>query len=136
MSGKTLNDYKLEVINLCGQKGWLGPSIEHVWMYFTEEVGELAGSIRRHNHQFKDRKRYKLESELGDVFSYLFQLAYMLNVNLDTMWEQQKLKIAKKRYYNVNGSVFSQGGQRRSMQESWKIHPQSTGVLSLACPER
>jgi len=24
--------------------------------------------------------------EMGDVFSYLFQLAYMLNIDLDDMW--------------------------------------------------
>lgn len=121
-TGKTLNDYKLELIDLCSQKGWLGPSIEHVWMYLTEEIGELAGSIRRHNHQFKDRKRYKLEAELGDVFSYLFQIAFMLNINLDSMWEQQKLKISKKRYYtSIHGSMFEHNSQRRCLQESWKV---------------
>ena len=94
----SLNDYKRDTMALITQKGWLGPSIENVWMYFTEEVGELAGSIRRDRNQFKDKKRYKLESEMGDVFSYLFQLAYMLNVDLDQMWMNQRDKIKKKKY--------------------------------------
>ena len=98
----TLNMYKIETINLCKYKGWLGPSIEQVWMYFTEEVGELAGSIRRHNNQFRDRKKIKIESELGDVFSYLFQIADMLHIDLDQMWANHKTKMIKKRYINNN----------------------------------
>jgi NTP pyrophosphatase (non-canonical NTP hydrolase) len=98
----SLNIYKVETMKLCKQKGWLGPNIEQVWMYFTEEVGELAGSIRRFKNQFRDKKKIKIESEMGDVFSYLFQLADMLNVDLDQMWEQHKTKMIKKRYYNNN----------------------------------
>ena len=94
----SLNDYKRDTMVMVTQKGWLGPSVENIWMYFTEEVGELAGSIRRSKNQFKDRKKFKLESEMGDVFSYLFQLAYMLNIDLDQMWENQREKIKKKRY--------------------------------------
>ena len=104
MSNKTLNTYKMETIALCNQKGWLGPTIEQVYMYFVEEVGELAGAIRRQRNQFRDRKKVKIESELGDVFSYLFQIAYMLNIDLEVMWENQKTKIIKKKYYNINES--------------------------------
>lgn len=97
---KNLNNYKHEIIELCNKKGWLGPSIEQIYMYFIEEVGELAGSIRRQKNQFRDKKKIKIESELGDVFSYLFQISYMLNIDLEKMWENQKSKILKKRYYN------------------------------------
>ena len=93
-----LNIYKHETIDLCRRKGWLGPSIEQVWMYFTEEVGELAGSIRRHRNQFRDKKTIKIETEMGDVFSYLFQLAHMLNVDLDKMWEEHRYKMHDKKY--------------------------------------
>jgi DNA/RNA endonuclease G (NUC1) len=46
-----------------------------------------------------------VETEMGDVFSYLFQLAYMLNVDLDHMWLQHKEKVALKFYKdtNING---------------------------------
>jgi NTP pyrophosphatase (non-canonical NTP hydrolase) len=36
--------------------------------------------------------------EMGDVFSYLFQLAHMLNVDLDQMWELHRQKIKTKTY--------------------------------------
>jgi len=102
----SLNEYKHDTMRMISQKGWLGPSIENVWMYFTEEVGELAGSIRRHKNQFRDRKKYKLESELGDVFSYLFQLSYMLNIDLDQMWRHQKEKIQRKKYFARDSNII------------------------------
>ena len=36
--------------------------------------------------------------EMGDVFSYLFQLADMLNVDLDMMWETHRFKMKDKKY--------------------------------------
>ena len=94
----SLNVYKQETMQMVQVKQWLGPSIEQIWMYLTEEIGELAGSIRRQKNQFRDKKRIKIESELGDVFSYLFQIADMLNIDLDVMWENQQKKMFKKRY--------------------------------------
>jgi len=126
----SLNVLKTEIISLCNKKGWLGPNIEQIWMYFTEEVGELAGAIRRQRNQFRDRKHVKIESEMGDVFSYLFQLAYMLNIDLDKMWLNQKAKILNKRYYIVNAnannehpirSVYCKHEESESMQKSWKV---------------
>jgi NTP pyrophosphatase (non-canonical NTP hydrolase) len=35
---------------------------------------------------------------MGDVFSYLFQLAHMLNIDLDDMWEKHKVKVQERRY--------------------------------------
>ena len=101
-NNNSLNKYKNETMTIVHAKNWFGPSIEQVWMYFTEEVGELAGSIRRSRNQFRDKKKVKVESELGDCFSYLFQIAHMLNIDLDQMWENQKLKMVKKCYRNCN----------------------------------
>lgn len=95
----SLNVYKQQTMHVVNERNWSGPSIEQVWMFFIEEVGELAGSIRRSRNHFRDRKIPKIESELGDVFSYLFQLAYMLNVDLDIMWKNHQEKMWKKRYF-------------------------------------
>lgn len=116
-------------MNLCKHKGWLGPSIEQVWMYFTEEVGELAGSIRRYNNQFRDKKKIKIESEMGDVFSYLFQLADMLHVDLDKMWSEHKTKMIKKRYINSNTSCGDLEDDRFKCRKKmcWN-HTQGGGV--------
>ena len=93
-----LNAYRDQTREMCYAKRWNHATIEQVWLYFTEEVGELAGSIRRGTNQFCDKKKTKIEDELGDVFSYLFQLAYMLNVDLDMMWHRNQIKAYKKTY--------------------------------------
>ena len=93
-----LNVFKNVTHQLCVKKGWHKASIEQVWLYLTEEIGELAGSIRRSKNQFRDEKRVKLEDEMGDVFSYLFQLAGMLDIDLDEMWKKNQIKALKKCY--------------------------------------
>ena len=98
----SLNDYKNETMQLIKTKQWDGISIETLWLLLSEEFGELAGALRRYRHCFLDRKITKVESELGDVFSYLFQLAEMLNIDMDTMWKNQQEKMSKKRYYTNN----------------------------------
>jgi len=74
-----------------------------VWLLLTEEVGELASAIRQHKKTFKKMNLKKergtdVMMEMGDVFSYLFQLAHMLNVDLDQMWNEHKSKMVTKKY--------------------------------------
>lgn len=100
-----LNDYKNITHNICQRRGWLQPSenINTVWLLFTEEVGELASAIRQYKEIFKKQNLRKssgqdVMSEMGDVFSYLFQLADMLNVDLDEMWREHQQKVENKKY--------------------------------------
>ena len=106
-----LNNYKDNVMSICRYKGWDNCSVEKVWLLLTEEFGELAGSIRRHNNCFRDKKRVKIEDELGDVFSYLFQIAGILDIDLDQMWERNKTKSINKKYYKENTSYNKNGYQ-------------------------
>ena len=93
-----LNVYKHQTQKLCTDKGWNKSSVEQVWLLLSEEFGELASAIRRFSNQYRDRKKIKIEDEMGDVFSYMFQLAYMLDVDLERMWENNQIKAYKKRY--------------------------------------
>ena len=101
-----LNNYKSDVMIMCKYKGWDTCSIEKVWLLLTEEIGELAGSIRRNNNHFKDRKKVKVEDELGDVFSYLFQLAGILDIDLNQMWLSNQKKCLNKKYYKDNNHII------------------------------
>ena len=85
---KCLNDYKEKTMLMCKYKKWDTVSIEYLWMFFIEEVGELASSIRRHKKQFPDRKKINIEGEVMDVLSYLFQISHLLNIDLDKAWKQ------------------------------------------------
>mgnify|MGYP000276773751 CR=1 FL=1 len=99
----SLNYYKDETKKVCKTKGWDRVNIDKVWLLLSEEFGELASAIRQHQRTFKKTGLKKdrgtdVTMELGDVFSYLFQLAHMLNIDLDEMWELHKNKMVTKRY--------------------------------------
>jgi len=103
----SLNFYKDETKKVCRAKGWDKVNIDTVWLLLTEEFGELASAIRQHKRTFKKMNLKKergtdVMMELGDVFSYLFQLAHMLNIDLDEMWEQHKVKMTTKKYILTN----------------------------------
>lgn len=98
-----LNEYKNLTRDLCRSKGWDRVPVSTVWLLLTEEIGELASAIRQHQKTFKkcNLKKTKgtdIQSEMGDVFSYLFQLAHMLDVDLDEMWEKHKVKVIQRNY--------------------------------------
>jgi NTP pyrophosphatase (non-canonical NTP hydrolase) len=102
-----LNGYKNEVMDMVKKKKWLGPTLSDIYMYFIEEVGELASAIRRQRNQFRDKKKIKITEEMGDVFSYLFQLADMLDIDLDDMWAQQIEKMMKKKYFSSYSKTYN-----------------------------
>ncbi len=91
-----LNYYKNETYKLCKQKGWDSVTVESLWMFLTEEVGELASAIRRATNQFNDKKKVSVEGEIMDVLSYLFQIAHMFDIDLDKAWEEYKLSKMRK----------------------------------------
>jgi len=95
-----MNTIMDENIKICKQKGWDKAPINKVWLLFTEEIGELASAIRQSQGMYRKvgKSTEDVASEMGDVFSYLFQIAYMMNVDLDNMWEIHKRKMVTKIY--------------------------------------
>lgn len=99
----SLNYYKTETEKVCRSKGWDRAPLDTVWLLLSEEVGELASAIRQYKKMYKKTNLKKergtdVMMEMGDVFSYLFQLADMLNVDLDMMWETHRYKMNDKKY--------------------------------------
>lgn len=95
-----MNRYREEVGEICRRRGWDQLPVDTVWLLFTEEIGELASAIRQRQKHFvkKSHCRDVVQDEMGDVFSYLFQLASLLNVDLDTMWRNNISKMQQKIY--------------------------------------
>lgn len=95
-----MNSIRDENIMICRQMGWDRAPIHKVWLLFTEEIGELASAIRQSQGIYRKSggKSDDVANEMGDVFSYLFQIAYMMNVDLDRMWEIHKQKMVTKIY--------------------------------------
>jgi len=76
-------------------------------MLYTEESGELASAIRQvlkycRKTNLKKERGIDVVMEMGDVFSYLFQLAFMLNIDLDEMWTRHQDKVKTKMYVHCN----------------------------------
>lgn len=98
----SLNYFKSETRNICHQKGWAKITIEQLWILLMEEIGELASAVRQNMNLFRNKNKKKrgadLESEMADVFSYLFQLADFLDIDMDSMWDRWKVKSQGKRY--------------------------------------
>lgn len=99
-----MNCYKDETFLMCQTKGWDKAPVSTVWLLFTEEIGELASAIRQYQRNFRKTGLKKdrgtdITTEMGDVFSYLFQLAYMLGVDLDVMWEKHREKVQNRTYH-------------------------------------
>jgi NTP pyrophosphatase (non-canonical NTP hydrolase) len=95
-----MNTIMDENIQICRQKGWDKAPINKVWLLFTEEIGELASAIRQSQGVYRKigKNSEDVATEMGDVFSYLFQIAYMMNIDLDHMWEIHKRKMVTKIY--------------------------------------
>ena len=56
------------------------------WIHLTEEIGELAGAIRRNTNQYDDNKITYVEREIVDVLNYVFKIANAFNIDLDSTW--------------------------------------------------
>jgi NTP pyrophosphatase (non-canonical NTP hydrolase) len=102
----SLNYYKDETEKICKSKGWDRAEINTVWLLLTEEFGELASAIRQYKRTFKKmhvkkEKGVDIMMEMGDVFSYLFQLAHMLDIDLDKMWFEHGKKMTHKKYISA-----------------------------------
>jgi NTP pyrophosphatase (non-canonical NTP hydrolase) len=98
-----MNKFRDETAAMCQQKGWDKAPISIVWMLLNEEMGELASSIRQKKQIYRKTGLKKdrgtdVVMEMGDVFSYLFQLAHMLDVDLDEMWDLHQQKVRTKMY--------------------------------------
>lgn len=96
-----MNYYKEQIKVLCERKGWDKVPVDTVWLLFTEEIGELASAIRQKKKIFSKRGSQDVVMEMGDVFSYLFQLADMLDVDLDEMWKLHSQKMNGRNYFTT-----------------------------------
>lgn len=98
------NNVKQEHKTICESKGWATSDISQVWMLLIEELGELAGSIRRCTKRFVDNKKVSVDTELMDVLSYILQIADMYDIDLEKVWYKHvQLEIPEKMCFQING---------------------------------
>ena len=89
-----LQQYQQEI---CAARGWDKSSVYELWLFFTEEIGELAKAIRNHEKLYQEtgaKAQPQLEEEFADVLSYLLDLATRMGVDLETVYRAKEAKNA------------------------------------------
>jgi len=70
--------------------------IEGTFMWFAEEVGELAKALRKHKQEIatpsarNDKLHKELEEEFADCFAWLVTLASLNNIKMEKVIEKYK----------------------------------------------
>ncbi len=71
------------------------------------ESGEVIDLVKKHLHQGHELDKEKITKELGDVMWYISEIAYSLDIDLETVLKLNIDKLSK-RYpngFNTNDSI-------------------------------
>ncbi|KAF0248569.1 MAG: pyrophosphatase [bacterium] len=82
----TLPEIQEYIKEICKERNWDKNNHLEIFLLFTEEIGELAKAIRKHQGLYDEKvkeKNVNLEEEFADVFSYLLDLANYFNIDLE-----------------------------------------------------
>ncbi|MGB1120444.1 MAG: MazG nucleotide pyrophosphohydrolase domain-containing protein [Saprospiraceae bacterium] len=102
----TLTDLQQYIKVLCAERGWDKNNHLEIFLLFTEEVGELAKSIRAYSNLYQEKNKEKskevtqkeLEGEFADVLSYLLDLANYFEVDLEKAFREKEAINAKREW--------------------------------------
>lgn len=92
---QSLRDIQADLAETCKERGWDKKSVERVFLYLTEELGELAKEVRNQEDPAK-ANRENLELELADVFNYLLELANRFDIDLTEAYMKKSSINAKR----------------------------------------
>lgn len=88
------------IADLCERRGWDQRTALEKMLFMTEEVGEVAKEIRKHEGKYgyaKPETTDGLASELVDVLNYLLDIANMYDINLSTAvqknWQKNQSRV-------------------------------------------
>lgn len=85
-----INKLQADFAAIAKERGWDGESPKDILVLLTEELGELARAVRKHEGMIRDQAYdTELAEELADVQNYIIHLANTTGVDL------QKALIAK-----------------------------------------
>jgi len=87
------------------ERGFEDTTIPELFMYLSEEVGELAKAARQLTKMHTDSNSDKMEidRELADVFSYVVDIANLLGVDMEEAFKEKE-EINNKRVWNKKGA--------------------------------
>lgn len=100
----TLADYQEYIKLMVEERHFTDTTIPELFMYLSEEVGELAKAARQVTKMHTDDSSEKmdLDHEWADVFSYVIDLANHLGIDTEKAF-REKEEINNKRSWNKKG---------------------------------
>ena len=102
----TLKDYQQYIHKMIIERSFTDTTIPELFMYLSEETGELAKAARQYTHMHCDDHSEKMEvaHELADVFEYLLDIANHLNIDLEKAFREKEI-INNHRIWKKKGEV-------------------------------
>ncbi len=110
-SNPTLTDLQNYMREVKKERNWNDNPPAEIFLLLTEEVGELAKAIRKHEGLYdesnakKTQKQFELEEEFADVLSYLFDLANHFDVELETAFRKKEAINEKRTWITIPKNI-------------------------------
>ena len=100
----TLRDYQVYIAEMIKERGFSDETIPELFMYLSEEIGEMTKAARQSIKLQCDSNsnKFELAHEMADVFNYLLDIANHFNIDLETAF-REKEEINNKRVWNKKG---------------------------------
>jgi NTP pyrophosphatase (non-canonical NTP hydrolase) len=102
----TLSDYQQYIREMIVERGFTDTTIPELFMYLSEETGELAKAVRQYTNMHCDDSSEKMEvaHELADVFGYVIDIANHLDVDLEKAFRDKEI-INNRRVWKKKGEL-------------------------------
>lgn len=103
-TGASLGEYQQYIREMVVERGFEDTTVPELFMYLSEEIGEMAKAARQVTKMHVDvsSEKKELDHEMADVFSYLVDLANHLGVDLEKAFVEKE-EINNKRTWNKKG---------------------------------
>lgn len=101
-SKTTLEDLQKYTENMVNARGFQNETPQDIMLLMTEEVGELAKSVRKTTNIKmdinKDNDKYDLKGEVIDVFNYLLAMCRVFDIDLLEAFKEKELRNCKREW--------------------------------------
>jgi len=92
-----LKDFQGQVTEYDKKYGWEKDGASHIVLHLTEELGEVARRILRHEgYKLEEFSRKELAEELTDLLYLTLKLANKFDIDMDAEWEDMWGRYEKK----------------------------------------
>lgn len=106
----TMADFQQFIEQICLDRGWDKRTVVEKMLFLTEEVGELARSIRNdagiYGHE-KPTSTDHIAEELVDILNYVLDISNMYQIDLESAFRKKWKINSKRRWHGSYGEQSS-----------------------------